>query len=458
MLLRVLLSLALMVTLSLGAHAEKRLALVIGNSKYTNVPALANPARDGEAITSLLRSIGFVTDSRLNLDRAGFEAALAAFSEKADDADIAIVYFAGHGIEVDGTNYLIPVDAKLASDKRARYELISLDDVLASLDGVQGLRAVFLDACRNNPFIASMTRSKATRSIAQGFTPVEARNGTIISYAAKEGTVAADGLGQHSPYATALLAHMPQPGLEIQFMLRKVRDQVQQLTNGTQEPYISASISGDPIYLVPSPEAQAPGAPGSVVPGSIQDDFQAATNINTAGAWQAFLDEHGRDSSNFYVRLAVEARQKLVQPAAALESAGQGAIRDIEPSKPDATVQEDAATGTKPTSVDEPKTKPPNPEGATKKKPVKAKATTPANKQKAVRKKQPPKEKAQSPPRAAKLKDRPNATRYSYRVWSEGSLRTGRATSQSTDYGTLTCTAMKAFGTEEEVSRICRWR
>jgi hypothetical protein len=461
-LLRVLLTAVVFLGLSLSAQAEKRLALVIGNSHYRNVPELDNPVRDGEAMAKVLRSIGFEAEARLDLDRASFESALADFAQRADDADIALIYFAGHGIEVDGKNYLIPVDAKLATDKRARFELISLDDVLASLDGVKGLRAVFLDACRNNPFVASMTRSKATRSITQGFTPIEAQNGTIISYAAKEGTVAADGLGQHSPYASALLELMPQPGLEIQFMLRKVRDKVQNLTGGKQEPYISASISGDPIYLV------APAAPDNSAPSTaltpVQTDFQAATAINTVGGWQAFLDKHGEDTSNFYVRLAVEARQKALQTASAPESGGQGAIREIESQGPEATVEGAAVSGPE-SQPDSEKSRAVGASAKDKSKPDKAKAsklprtdidkadrTKPATQKKTYSKKEKP-QKAK-----ASGGDRPNAMRYSYKVWSEGSLRSGRPTTASTEYGTLRCTALISSRKNRGETRFCSWK
>jgi len=463
-LIRVVLTLLIFLGFSAAAEAGTRLALVIGNSQYSNVPALPNPVRDGEAIASLLRSIGFDAETRLNLDRVKFESALSNFAAKAEDADIAIVYFAGHGIEVDGTNYLIPVDARLATDKQARFELISLDDVLASLDGVKGLRAVFLDACRNNPFVATMTRSKSTRSIAQGFMPVEARNGTIISYAAKEGTVAADGLGNHSPYASALLTYMGEPGLEIQFMLRKVRDKVQNLTDGRQEPYISASISGDPIYLAePPPKADA--AAPALDP--IQADFQSAKMIDTAGAWQAFLDRHGQDASNFYVRLAIEARQKVMQAAAAQESGFQGTIREIEAAKPDAAAKGPEADNASQRSDGSGEAGKTAADGSAKKKPDKPKASrapkTESHGDRSATAKQKKQVKSAAKPKAAaakaaRQKDRPNATRYSYRVWGEGTLQTGRSASRSTEFGTLTCKAMNAFGTQDEIHRFCSWR
>lgn len=161
-----------------------------------------------------------------------------------------MLYYAGHGIEVDKRNYLIPIDAKLTTDRRLRREAIPLDDILDMLAHVKGIRLVFLDACRNNPFADGM-RMVATRSVGRGFIGIEAPYGTVVSYSAKEGMVATDGAGRNSPFTAALLNNIAEPGLEIQFLLRRVRDSVRAATDGEQEPFISASLPGDYIYLVP---------------------------------------------------------------------------------------------------------------------------------------------------------------------------------------------------------------
>ena len=464
---RVLLTLLFVAALSLPALAERRIALVIGNSQYQNVPQLANPARDAAALAQSLTAIGFETDYRANLNRSEFEQLLAAFGDKAEGADVAVVYFAGHGIEVDGENYLIPVDARLSSDRRARFELLSLDDVLASLDGVKGLRAVFLDACRSNPFLATMSRSQSTRSIGQGFTAVEARNGTIISYAAKQGTVAADGLGPHSPYASALLSLIGEPGLEVQFMLRKMRDEVLKQTNGAQEPYVSASISGEPFYFVPPPP---PGATRAVVASSIQQDFLSTQAIGTAEAWQAFLNAHSDTPSDFYMKLALEAQRKALADAAVTAATQPDGglvfsrVEDPPAITPGETAQDTAGTEA-PLDAAKDGTLPPQrsitakPAGQKvdrKKNSDGRKNASGGNGQQNLSKH---KVKPPKPPvnKAASKANRPNATRYSYKVWDTGQLRSGHRDSRSTPYGTLSCTSQRAFGTDREINRFCRW-
>ena len=231
-------------------YTQKRVALVIGNSKYRNVSALRNPANDARDMARLLKQIGFAVTELHNLDRDSFDDALAAFAEESEDSDFSMLYYAGHGIEVDKRNYLIPIDAKLTTDRRLRREAIPLDDILDMLAHVKGIRLVFLDACRNNPFADGM-RMVATRSVGRGFIGIEAPYGTVVSYSAKEGMVATDGAGRNSPFTAALLNNIAEPGLEIQFLLRRVRDSVRAATDGEQEPFISASLPGDYIYLVP---------------------------------------------------------------------------------------------------------------------------------------------------------------------------------------------------------------
>jgi hypothetical protein len=301
------------------AHAEKRVALVIGNGAYQHASSLPNPPRDAADMANALRGIGFDVKELENADRNSLAEALSSFSDEAAGADFAIVYFAGHGIEIDKENYLIPVDAKLATDRRLHFEAVSLDDVLVALEGVKGVRMVLLDACRNNPFASSMTLSSASRSIGRGLSRVEAANGTIISFAAKEGTEASDGDGRNSPFTSALLANISKPGLEVQFLLRQVRDDVITATNGAQEPFISASLPRQAVYLVPPTDEHATtsmsGDGAAVEP--IAADFQLAREIGTAEAWDVFLAKHGDEAGNFYVGLAKAARQKAAQLAQA---------------------------------------------------------------------------------------------------------------------------------------------
>ena len=265
--LRLLVCLAALLAVSVApAHAQKRVALVIGNSAYRNVQHLRNPVNDAADMAAVLASIGFNVKHLSDLDRVAMEEAIADFSTMAVGADIGLVFYAGHGIEVDRRNYLIPVDAKLATDRRVPFETVSLDYLLAALDGVKGVRIVLLDSCRNNPFSTSMKVTSSSRSVGRGLSRVEAAKGTLIGFAAREGTIAADGQGRNSPYTAALLGILKQPGLEIGLMFREVRDRVLAATNNEQEPFVSASLSSKTIYLVPPTVAPLPSPRPEPVP------------------------------------------------------------------------------------------------------------------------------------------------------------------------------------------------
>jgi uncharacterized caspase-like protein len=230
---------------------EKRVALVIGNSGYKFVPALPNPRRDAEAIASSLRRVGFSSVVvKYDLSREQSMETLKAFAAEADRADWAVVYFAGHGIEMGGMNYLVPVDAQLLVDRNVSFEALPLDQVLASVNGARKLRLVILDACRDNPFLKTMTRSLgSTRSVGRGLATVEPEGATLVAYAAKHGNVAEDGSDGNSPFVSALVKYVEQPGLEINLLFRKVRDEVLSSTGRRQEPYIYGSLPSEAFYF-----------------------------------------------------------------------------------------------------------------------------------------------------------------------------------------------------------------
>jgi tetratricopeptide (TPR) repeat protein len=240
---------------SVGAVAikgtERRVALVVANSAYRSASALANPSRDGARVAETLRKIGFETViAESNLSRESFIKALRSFEDKAAGADWAVMYYAGHGIEVAGVNYLVPVDANLRTDRDVQDEAVSLDRVLSSVERAKKLRLVILDACRDNPFAARMQRAGATRSIGRGLTRIEPEGGSLVAYAAKHGFVALDGDGTNSPFVEALLRHMVTPNLEINKLFRLVRDDVMAATQRQQEPYVYGSLPGDDFFFV----------------------------------------------------------------------------------------------------------------------------------------------------------------------------------------------------------------
>ena len=235
------------------ARAEKRVALVIGNSAYQNATQLANPSRDANAISDLFRTAGFdVVETRLDLGNLEFKRVARDFTAAARTADIAVVYFAGHGIEVNGTNYLLPVDAKLASDFDVEDEALSLDRILKSLDQARRLRLVILDACRDNPFVKAMKRSVASRSIGRGLAKVEpVSTDTLVAFATRPGSTAEDGQSGNSPFAAALIKNLTVPGRDVRIALGHVRDDVMRTTASRQEPFVAGSLGGAVLALVP---------------------------------------------------------------------------------------------------------------------------------------------------------------------------------------------------------------
>ncbi|NVO56901.1 caspase family protein [Rhodobacteraceae bacterium B1Z28] len=237
----------------------KRVALVIGNARYEHVSNIPNSANDANDIAAALERIGFEVTAKKNLDYREMRLTLRDFSEEMADAEMALVYFAGHGIEIDNTNYLIPTNAELRSDKDVEFEAIRLESVLNAVSTAKGLKLVIVDACRNNPFVTDMVRTTATRSIGQGLGRIDP-SGVLVGYSARGGTLALDGDSRNSPYAEAFLEHIEVPGLELGKMFRKVRDTVYELTDGYQEPFTYGSLPGHDIFLVPA-AVQTPSAP-----------------------------------------------------------------------------------------------------------------------------------------------------------------------------------------------------
>ena len=247
------------------ALAAPRTALVIGNAAYAHVPALANPRNDAADVGAALARLGFAVTRLDNAGHAELRQGLLDFQRAASASETAVVFYAGHGIEVDGRNFLVPVDARLASDQDVEFEAIPLELVSRAVSRASGLRLVVLDACRENPFAVSMQRAGATRSIGRGLARVEPSGETLVAYAAKEGTVAADGEGRNSPYSAALLRHLEEPGLEVGLLFRRVRDAVLRSTGGRQEPFVYGSLSSRGVYLATAPTAPEPGGAGAAV-------------------------------------------------------------------------------------------------------------------------------------------------------------------------------------------------
>jgi uncharacterized caspase-like protein len=285
------------------AFAARRVALVIGNSAYQNAPTLPNPVNDGAVIAATLKSAGFdVVDSRHDLGAVELRRALRDFSDRARDADIAVIYYAGHGLEVDGNNYLIPVDAKLERDADVYDEGVSLDRVLVAIEPAKQLRLVILDACRDNPFAKTMKRTLASRSIERGLAKVEPTSpNTLIAYSAKAGSTALDGDGKDSPFTVALSKHLTTPGLDVRRAFGYVRDDVLKTTGNRQEPFVYGSLGGEDVPLVPGKPAAAVPAPAPDPQAGVRRDYELAFQIGNKDALNAFLAQH---PDGYYANLA----------------------------------------------------------------------------------------------------------------------------------------------------------
>jgi tetratricopeptide (TPR) repeat protein len=236
-----------------AAPLPQRVALVIGNSNYSRVGPLPNPANDAGAVAGALRRLGFTeVMERHDLNREMMAKALKEFGDRAEGAEWAVVFFAGHGMEMAGETYIIPTDAELSRDTHVADEALSLTQVQAKVDAANKFGLVILDSCRNNPFLKRMVRSGgAARAIGRGLAVVEPEGNVLVAYSAKHGTLALDGTGKNSPFTEALLGFIEEPGLEIGLLFRKVRDEVRKKTEGQQEPFMYGSLSSELLYFKP---------------------------------------------------------------------------------------------------------------------------------------------------------------------------------------------------------------
>src|SRR6516225_4821827 len=279
------------------AFAERRVALIIGNSNYQNAPILPNPERDARGIADMFQKAGYeIVTTAFNVGSLDFKSTIRKFEDAVTDADIAVIYYAGYGLNIHGTNYLIPIDAKLTSDRDANDETITLEQLVESVHSAKRLRVIIIDACRDNPF-ARIMKTERMASFS-GLAAVEPNSiDTLIAYAAKSGTTAQDGGGDHSPFAAALITNLFVPGLDIRLAFGRVRDEVLKKTGLMQEPFVYGSLGGGNIALV-----SAPSQP--VVSNDLageRSDYALVEKIGTKGAWQVFLNQH---PSGFYADLA----------------------------------------------------------------------------------------------------------------------------------------------------------
>ncbi|NUB15598.1 hypothetical protein GAY28_25275, partial [Azospirillum brasilense] len=266
---RILLALTAGLLLAMAAWAvpglaatapEQRIALVIGVGAYRHATELPNPRNDAHAMSAALRKLGFTVDERYDLDNRGMAEALRGFGIQAAQADVALLYFAGHGMQVGGTNFLIPADARLERERDLVYEALPLNLPMGELAQARKLGILILDACRNNPFADRLVRSGTKKTeVHSGFARVDdTPTDTLVAMATRADAVAEDGQGDHSPYTASLLKNFDVPGLELSLFFRRVRDDVMQVTQGRQEPFLYGSLGAAPFYFNPLPENRPP--------------------------------------------------------------------------------------------------------------------------------------------------------------------------------------------------------
>jgi hypothetical protein len=235
--------------------AGDRVALVIGNGAYQHTADLPNPKNDARDMAAALRQLGFDVDLQLDVDLRGMDDAVRRFGDRRAGAQAGVIFYAGHGLQVGGRNYLMPTDAKLAKERDLNYEVIDLAKVLFETERTAGVNVIILDACRDNPLARNLAgRMSRTRAalIGRGLAPVEGAVGTLIAYATKDGALAADGTGRNSPYTKALLKWIATPGLEVGLMFRRVRETVLASTSGEQVPWEYGSLTGEFYFGAPA--------------------------------------------------------------------------------------------------------------------------------------------------------------------------------------------------------------
>jgi hypothetical protein len=233
------------------AYAASRVALVIGNSSYQNTPELKNPRNDAESMAKVLNSFGFLVIKGIDVDQFNFKTLVRAFTREIKDADLALFFYAGHGLQVGERNFLLPTDAELKEEADLDFESLELSFILQQMERKKRTNIILMDACRDNPFAVNLARNMGTRSstIGRGLAAIDTGVGTFVGFATQPGNVALDGTEGNSPFTTALLNHLAEPGLDIGVLMRRVREDVINSTDGKQVPWSNSSLVGDSVVL-----------------------------------------------------------------------------------------------------------------------------------------------------------------------------------------------------------------
>lgn len=302
-----LLLLALLVGQAFADDQGRRVALVIGNGAYRNAPTLTNPPNDATDMAAKLRELGFQVVLGTDLDMAGFAATLRRFAQALDGSDVALLFYAGHGLQVDGVNYLVPVDARIEASSDLDFQAVKLDSLIGLMDKGAPLSIILLDACRNNPLSRGLTRSAA----APGLAPQSIASGSYIAFSTAPGNVAYDGEGtRNSPFTAALLENLGRENVDIRLMMADVRAEVWQHTHEKQLPWENNSLIGR-FYFKPA-EIPSPGPDAALL--AERDAFDKARAAGTAQAMRDFLTAY---PNGLFADIARSSAAALAEPAPA---------------------------------------------------------------------------------------------------------------------------------------------
>lgn len=309
---------------ALPAWAEKRIALVIGNSNYSHVASLNNPRNDAEDVSTALKRLNFQVIRGVNLDKAGMDKVIRQFSIAIEDADVALFYYAGHALQVNGKNYLAPINAKLELEADLDFDMTPLSLILRQMERTKRTNLVFLDACRDNPLLKTLARSmNSTRSanLTRGLARVDTGVGTLISYSTEPGNVALDGHGRNSPFTKALLNNIETKGVSINDLMITVRKEVLKSTNGKQVPWENSSLTGQ-FYFNPGNTQTAALAPAQtrapsnkqvvgVADSTIEHTFWVSIkDSNDTQQFQAYLDRYPNGVFAYLAKVKIESLSK----------------------------------------------------------------------------------------------------------------------------------------------------
>jgi formylglycine-generating enzyme required for sulfatase activity len=299
----------LCVLLSSAALAQKRVALVIGNSAYQHTPTLANPRNDATDMVAALKKLGFQVVEGFDLDKPAFDRKVRDFADALSGARVGVFFYAGHGLQVAGANYLVPIDARLSTASALDWEMVRLDLVQRTMERETETNVIFLDACRDNPLARNLARAMGTRSteVGRGLAATEAGVGTLISFSTQPGNVALDGAGRNSPFAGALVRRVATPGDDLSALLIDVRNDVRKETQNKQVPWEHSALTGR-FYFNPSAQTASPPGVASARLSEAAEAWGIVKDATSLPPLEAYISRY---KDTFYAELARQRIEEL---------------------------------------------------------------------------------------------------------------------------------------------------